>query len=336
MGNSSVINTSTNAVIATITVGDSPTGIAVSPNGAMAYVTNYLSNTVSVINTMTNTVISTIGVGVKPQGVVVHPDGTKVYVTNSTSTNVKVINTANNATLATIPVGGSPLGIATNFTGSIIYVCNSNSDNVSVINAATNSVVATIGVGDAPLGFGNFISPGFLPSCTSLSSPVNGQSGVAVSSQISWNPNSGPLAGYKLSAGTTPGGTDILNNFDVGNVLTYDPPGNFPYGSTIYVKIIPYNANGDATGCTEESFTTEGCLPNLVIATIPIPEGTYMSLGDLTAHNATVANLSIVIFTSDTGILLEHDFEVELGAVFDAYIQGCPTNLVPVPVLGKK
>ncbi|MEZ4963182.1 MAG: FG-GAP-like repeat-containing protein [Saprospiraceae bacterium] len=166
------------------------------------------------------------------------------------------------------------------------------------------------------------------PSCTSLTMPLNAAANVPINSSLSWATFAN-ATGYKLTIGTAPGGTDILDNFNVGNVTTYDPAGDFPYGTTIYVKITPYNANGDATGCTEESFTTEGCLPNLVIATIPIPDGTYMSLGDLTAHDAIVANLSTVIFTSDTGILLEHDFEVELGAVFDAYIQGCPTNLMP-------
>jgi DNA-binding beta-propeller fold protein YncE len=47
-----VINTTTNKVTATIDVGSFPTGVAVSPCGARAYVTNYGSATVSVINTM--------------------------------------------------------------------------------------------------------------------------------------------------------------------------------------------------------------------------------------------------------------------------------------------
>ena len=103
-------------------------------------------------------------------------------------------------------------------------------------------------------------------SCTSLTDPVNGATNVPVTSALTWAASSG-ATGYKLTAGTTPNGTDILNNFDVGNVTTYNPPGDYPYNTTIYVRITPYDANGDVTGCQQESFTTQsagGC-PDLVV-----------------------------------------------------------------------
>jgi YVTN family beta-propeller protein len=57
----SVINTATNAVIATVpVVGANPAGVAVTPDGKKVYVTS--DNTVSVINTATNTVIATVPV----------------------------------------------------------------------------------------------------------------------------------------------------------------------------------------------------------------------------------------------------------------------------------
>jgi len=49
-GTVNIIDTKTNTVIApTILVGDAPGGIFIAPNGKHAYVTNYISNTVSVI-----------------------------------------------------------------------------------------------------------------------------------------------------------------------------------------------------------------------------------------------------------------------------------------------
>ena len=64
--NVSVIDTATNTVIATITVGDQPVGVAVNPAGTLVYVANFSSNTVSVIDAATNTVTATVTVGTNP------------------------------------------------------------------------------------------------------------------------------------------------------------------------------------------------------------------------------------------------------------------------------
>src|SRR5215831_9019994 len=62
----SVIDTATDTVSATIPVGLTPDGVAVSPDGSKVYVTNASSNTVSVIDTATNTISATIPVGLPP------------------------------------------------------------------------------------------------------------------------------------------------------------------------------------------------------------------------------------------------------------------------------
>jgi YVTN family beta-propeller protein len=62
----SVIDTATNDVIATVEVGNYPSGIAVSPDGTKVYVTNQYSNSVSVIDTATNSVTSSVAVGLNP------------------------------------------------------------------------------------------------------------------------------------------------------------------------------------------------------------------------------------------------------------------------------
>jgi YVTN family beta-propeller protein len=58
----SVIDTATNTVTATISIGSAPTGVAATPDGKV-YVANLGSNNVSVIATATNTVTATVGVG---------------------------------------------------------------------------------------------------------------------------------------------------------------------------------------------------------------------------------------------------------------------------------
>jgi YVTN family beta-propeller protein len=148
----SVIDTSTNAVIATVPVGISPSGVAITPDATRAYVTNQGGNSVSVIATATNTVTATIGVGLLPTGVAITPDGARAYVADSASNDVSVITTATNTVTATVGVGFLPVGLAITPNGAFAYVANSGSDNVSVIDTATNTVIATVFV--LPVGIG--------------------------------------------------------------------------------------------------------------------------------------------------------------------------------------
>jgi YVTN family beta-propeller protein len=86
----------TNTVTATVTSLSGPQGVAVTPNGEYAYVTNEGSGTVSVISTGSNTVRATINVGSAPSGVAVTPNGEYAYVTNIIDDSVSVINTSTN------------------------------------------------------------------------------------------------------------------------------------------------------------------------------------------------------------------------------------------------
>ncbi len=149
-GTVSVINTTSNTVIATPLVGILPISIAITPNGAKIYVVNQLGTDVSVIDRLTNTVITTIPVGINPSTVVIAPDGTRAYVTNSNSNDVSVIDTTSEAVIATIPVGNTPLMIAFTLDGTKAYVSNFGSASVSVIDTASNTVIATIPVGSFP------------------------------------------------------------------------------------------------------------------------------------------------------------------------------------------
>lgn len=104
-----------------------------------------------------------------------------------------------------------------------------------------------------------------VPNCNAaLIAPINGEIDVNENTDITWSPATIFVTGYKISIGTTSGGTDIADSVDVGNVLTYTPTATLAYSTTYYVTIVPYNDNGDATGCTEESFTTRDD-PNQIV-----------------------------------------------------------------------
>jgi YVTN family beta-propeller protein len=72
-GTVSVIDTSADAVVATVAVGRSSYGVAITPDGTRAYVTNGEYSTVSVIDIATGTVVATVAVGVFPLGIAITP-----------------------------------------------------------------------------------------------------------------------------------------------------------------------------------------------------------------------------------------------------------------------
>jgi gliding motility-associated-like protein len=100
-----------------------------------------------------------------------------------------------------------------------------------------------------------------------LTSPLNGAVNVAVDANISWNqvPN---IPSYIISLGTSPGGTDILNEKFVGGASTYNPPLGLPENTLIYVTITLFDfQNGNIEiPCVSESFTT-GAISEIPLCT---------------------------------------------------------------------
>ncbi|WP_223607351.1 choice-of-anchor J domain-containing protein [Chryseobacterium sp. OSA05B] len=103
--------------------------------------------------------------------------------------------------------------------------------------------------------------PTTLPPCTTITLPINGATGVNADGVLNWDMVSS-ATGYKVKVGTTSGGTDIVNNIDAGDVTTYNIQGTLNAATTYYATIIPYNAVGDATSCTEIFFTTASAPAN--------------------------------------------------------------------------
>jgi len=163
------------------------------------------------------------------------------------------------------------------------------------------------------------------PMCTSLSSPVNGATNVSVSTNLSWNAAPG-ATGYKLTIGTTSGGSDILNNADLGNVTTYDPTGDFPYNTIIHVKITPYNTNGDAVGCVEENFMTVMLLlPTCTSLTYPGNGATNVNVDVTFAWTTSDLAIGYLLFAGTTsgGTNLLDSFDVGNVTTFD------PSGILP-------
>ena len=141
------------SVTATIAVGSSPTGIAMT--ATHAYVANNGSNSVSVIDTGSNAVVTTIPVGAAPWGVTGDPSANRVYVANNGDNTVSVIDTTSNSVTKVVPVGSRPANIAVSVTkkgGKSLFVTNNGEGSVSVIDAGSLASRGKIAVGDQPWG----------------------------------------------------------------------------------------------------------------------------------------------------------------------------------------
>src|SRR2546425_3932376 len=104
----SLMDGTNRAVVATVTVGPQPFGIAVTPDSKHVYVSNSGGNTVSVIDAATVSSGASspmITVGNSPRGVSVSSDGSTVFVVNWFSGNLTAISVATNTTRSIAPPG---------------------------------------------------------------------------------------------------------------------------------------------------------------------------------------------------------------------------------------
>jgi len=151
-GTTSVIDTATNTVAATLTIGAGPAnGIAATPDGASVWTANG-KGVISVINTATNTItqptFSTPG-GFRPFGIAFTPNGAFAYLANGTAAGADVMDTVTHAVVATIPVTPDTNVAFTNAitpNGATVYQ-TSTDGHVTMIDTATNTVVATLSLG---------------------------------------------------------------------------------------------------------------------------------------------------------------------------------------------
>lgn len=151
-GTVSVLSTPGNALVAEIPVGNLPSRIAVTPDGAFVYVTNENSGTMSKISAASNSIAATISVGSLPKGVAVSADGSAVFVIADSM--LKQFNVATNAFVRAYPLPiGVPVDVAISPNGASAYVVDQNQNICSVypINLTTGAIMTSTECADRGL-----------------------------------------------------------------------------------------------------------------------------------------------------------------------------------------
>jgi LPXTG-motif cell wall-anchored protein len=279
----SVINTTTNAVTATIPVGAAPFTVALDPTTGTIVTANIGDNTASVIDTTTNTVTQTIGIGSAPDGSAVNTTTGVAYTANLGSSDVSVLapplpptiaaTAATNATLNTpysftvaatgdptitfaVSAGALPAGLVLNAATGVI------SGTPTVAGAATFTITATNSVNSANHAYS--ITVGTPPVITS-SAPPAAVAGTAYTETVTTS-GTAPVT-FAVTAGALPAGL-TLNA--VTGVISGTPTtaANYsfaitatsPYGtaSASYVLAVDPAAALPATGFDSTGFLAAG------------------------------------------------------------------------------
>ncbi|MCG2459672.1 T9SS type B sorting domain-containing protein [Flavobacteriaceae bacterium F89] len=110
-------------------------------------------------------------------------------------------------------------------------------------------------IGCIPISFTTGDAVEGLP-CAVLNQPKNGENKVPVSTRLKWNPVK-DADGYTLNVGISVGGSEIVDNLDIGLISTYIFQEDLPEDTQIYVTLVPYNSNGGSVDCPTMSFHTE-------------------------------------------------------------------------------
>jgi uncharacterized protein (TIGR03437 family) len=106
-----VISTATDTLTGSLQPASYNQGVAFSPNGAQAYVTD-AAGAVNVVDAVNDTVLRAIPLGGNPAGVAFSTDGTKAYVANGSLNEIQVVDTTTGAvTVIGAPNGPTGFGI---------------------------------------------------------------------------------------------------------------------------------------------------------------------------------------------------------------------------------
>ncbi|OWK74345.1 hypothetical protein CBW16_02735 [Flavobacteriaceae bacterium JJC] len=114
------------------------------------------------------------------------------------------------------------------------------------------------------------------PACTTITAPTNGSTVGYGAIPFSWTA-AATATQYKVTVGTTSGASDVYSATVAGNVTSVSIP--LQANSTYYASVIPSNANGIATGCSEITFNTNN---NLTYCSSAATSATFEKISNVT------------------------------------------------------
>jgi DNA-binding beta-propeller fold protein YncE len=232
-------------VIRTVSVGATPTGVAVSSRLGIAVVTNNAAGTASIIDVRTpgaaKEIVPDVTVGTNPAGVAIDDDNGAAVIANTGSNTASVINlnplfastVATTLTATTVATNSTPISVAidpdrgTNSNGLAVVttasVSNSSSGASTVGSADLIDLGAATPVKTTSSGLASFTATPTGVAFDSAVSPavfyISSSEGNAI---LTYNPDSGTALATQV--GINP--TSLAYNYETGTILTVNTISN--------------------------------------------------------------------------------------------------------------
>jgi YVTN family beta-propeller protein len=235
-----------NTVVATISTGVNPAGIAITSNSRTAYVANNnnygiaAQNSVSVLDLKNNSLEQNIADASfdEPYTVTLGILDNSAYITNSNSSTITILNTANNTVSGIINGFDGPSGMVITPAGNMAYVNNygsaagvgsGNGTTLNVVDLNSNTIIGTpITVGTAPAAMA--LSPDGI--YLYVINYQTGQPGTGTMSVIETETNSvvATVTGF-----SGPSAIDITPNGRYAYITNFGSNNFAPFGTTVSV-----------------------------------------------------------------------------------------------------
>jgi YVTN family beta-propeller protein len=129
-----------------------PSSIAISPDGATAYVAETGTSVLASVDLVSGKTIREIRLSVPPSGIALSAKGDVAYLTGGVdSGKALVVDLAKGEEIASIAVGHTPMAPVASPDGKTLYVCNRFNNDISVIDLAAKKEIARIAVSREPV-----------------------------------------------------------------------------------------------------------------------------------------------------------------------------------------
>lgn len=197
-----------------------------------------------------------------------------------------VYNSTDNLILTISEVVPSYPGSANRFynysgvTNSTLAYRNDSTSPFATANLPTGTLMATKSI----ITF-HGLNYDAAPGCPTITLPVANATNISAKPTITWSAATRAVS-YTVSIGTTPGGTDLVNEFNVSNARTYTPATALPLNTMVYVTVTAHNSLGSSSDCTGSSFTT-GTTVACPALTFPTANATNISLRPYFTYSAS-------------------------------------------------